>query len=282
MLVEANDVTLWVERDGPGRAIAVLLVSGADSPAARWTAAYVDPLVAAGFQVIWYDQRDVGRSQVMAADEPYRLDDLARDAVGVLDHLGIGSAHVVGRSMGGMIGQLLAIDHADRVDRLVLMSTTPGLGDDRLPPADAAVVDALAHRLWAPPPVGRSERIEWLVDGYRIFSGPRHGFEEALQRALAETEVDLAWRPETGHGAAVGASAGRLDRLAAVGAPTLVIHGTTDKVFTRPHADALLAGVPDAKAWWVEGLGHEAPDALAPELTNRVIRFLGAGGPPGP
>jgi len=272
--VVANGVRQWVERFGNDRGPAVLLVSGADAPCGRWTPAYVEPLVQADFQVIRYDLRDVGRSQLMGHDEPYRLDDLAADAVGVLDELDIDRAHVIGRSMGGMIGQLLALDRGERVRSLTLVGTTPGLGDDRLSPAADAVVDALAERLFQPPPTDEGARVAWMVDGYRIFNGPGFAFDEVAQRAAAEVEVATAWRPETGHGVAVAASPSRLDRLGEIKAPTLVVHGDADGVFPIDHAEALHRGIADSELWVVEGLGHELPDDFAPAFTARVLAFL--------
>jgi len=271
--VVANEVRLWVEQAGKVGGPAVVLVSAADAPCGRWTPAYVDPLVAAGFRVIRYDQRDVGRSQVMATDQPYRLSDLAADAVGVLDALDVDRAHVVGRSMGGMIGQVLALDHASRVTSLTVVSTTPGLGDDRLSPASDAVVDALASRLFEPPPTTEAACVEWVVDGYRIFNGPGYSFEDGIQRALAADEVATAWRPETGHGAAVAASPSRLDRLGQITVPTLIVHGDADGVFGLDHAQALHERIPGSEVWVVPGLGHELPDAVAPAFTERLLEF---------
>ncbi|MGI9602846.1 MAG: alpha/beta fold hydrolase [Acidimicrobiales bacterium] len=276
MEVVTNGVRLWVEQFGSVDDPAVLLVSGADSPCARWTPAFVDPLVDAGFRVVRYDLRDVGRSQVMAHDEPYRLADLADDAVGVLDHLGVERAHVVGRSMGAMIGQVLALDHADRVASLTLVSSTPGLGDERLSSAHDAIVDALAERLFEPPPRDPDACARWVVDGYRIFNGPRFAFDEGGQQQQAEAEVVVAWRPETGHGVAVNVSPTRLDRLGQIAVPTLIVHGDRDGVFPIDHAEALHTGIAGSELWVVEGLGHELPDALAPEFTDRLLGFLPA------
>lgn len=274
MEVVANGIDLWVEQAGDGDGPPILLISGADSPCLRWTPAYLDPLVVAGMQVIRYDLRDVGRSQVIAHDQPYRLDDLAADALGVLDAMGLGSAHVVGRSMGAMIGQVLALEHPDRVRSLTIVSSTPGLGDPRLSAAADEVVDSLAERLFQPPPRDDDARLDWVIDGYRIFNGPGFAFEEALQQALARSEIDVAWRPETGHGVAVNASPSRLDRLGEIAVPTLVVHGDADGVFGMDHARALHTGIAGSELWVVPGLGHELPDALAPAFTDRLLAFL--------
>lgn len=273
MEVVANGVRLWVERHGGGSGRPVLLIAGADATGRRWTPAVVDPLIDAGCGVVVYDHRDVGRSQVMAPEEPYRLDDLAADAVAVLDDLDIGAAHLVGRSMGGMIAQLIALDHPRYAASLTLIGTTPGLGDERLPAARDDVVDELAARLWQPPPSDRQARIDWVVDGQRLFAGSGFAFEEEMQRELATAEVDEHWNPETGHGVAVGASPSRLDRLGEIDVPTLIVHGSEDGVFAPEHARALHEGIAGSELWMVDGLGHELPDALAPDLTARLLAF---------
>ena len=110
-LIETNGVELWVETFGAAADPAVVLISGADSPGSRWDLDLVDALVGAHFRVVRFDNRDCGLSTKIDPDELYTLDDMARDVVGLMDALEIDRAHVVGRSMGGMIGQLLALDH---------------------------------------------------------------------------------------------------------------------------------------------------------------------------
>jgi len=252
----------------------VLLVSGADAHCTRWTPATVEPLRALGHRVVRYDHRDSGLSTKVPADVGYTLDDLADDALAVLDAHGIDRAHVVGRSMGGMVGQVLALDHADRVATLTLACSTPGLGEERLPVAADWLLELMTERLFAGPPVDGAGRAAWIVEQDEWFAGSRYPVSTAERLAVAVAEVERCWYPESGHGAAVGASPSRLDRLGGIGVPTLVVHGTADPVFSVEHAVALAEGIPDAELWLVEDLGHELPDGLVPDLLPRLTTHL--------
>ena len=274
MWIGVNEVELWVEQHGAPDAEPILLLSGSDSTTLRWPRSFIDPLVTAGWRVIVYDHRDSGASTKIDPDEPYRLDTLAADAWGLFDALGIGSAHLVGYSMGGAVAQVMALEAPDRVRRLALVSSTPGLGDDRLPFAAEWFVDRMAERLFAQPPRTHEQRVAWIVDLYRLLVGPRFFFDEAAQRAIADAEIARAWYPESGHGVAVGASPSRLDRLGDITAPTLVVHGTADPVFSRDHAEALASGIAGAVLIMVDGLGHEVPPAFGAELAALVLAHL--------
>lgn len=265
-LVDVGEVELWVDEQGPDSGDAVVLVAGADAPGFRWTAAIVEPLVAAGYRVVRFDHRDCGRSTRFGANDAYRLDDLVADVVGLFDVLGIGAAHVVGYSMGAMIGQLLGIDHPDRVTSLTLIGSSPAPGDERLGGPDEAFVDAMTSRLFAGPPKDDAGRIAWLVELDELLAGSAYPTERHRREELAAAEIATGWVPETGHGVAVHASPGRLERLPDILAPTLVVHGTDDPVFPPAHGRALATGIDGAVLVEVDGLGHEVPDALIEEL----------------
>jgi len=253
---------------------AVFLVSGADSHCTRWTPTLIEPLRNRGYRVVRYDHRDSGLSNKVPVDEVYTLDDLANDALAVMDAHGIERAHVVGRSMGGMVGQLLALDHVDRVASLTLVASTPGLGDERLPLADNELLDHMTQRLFDGPPAGVADRVSWIVELDELFAGTRYPESTEARIRVALAEVDRCWYPESGHGTAVMSSPSRLDRLADVEIPTLIVHGTTDPVFPVEHGLALANGIPGADLWLVEGLGHELPDGLVPELLDRLDRLF--------
>ncbi len=265
-LVDTGTVELWVDEQGPETGEAVLLIAGADSPGFRWSPAIVDRLVGEGYRVVRFDHRDCGRSTRFGANDAYLLDDLVADVVALLDHLGIETAHVVGRSMGGMIGQLLGIDHPDRLRSLTLFGSSPAPGDHMLGGPDEAFVEAMTTRLFAGPPADEEGQIAWLVDLDEYLCGSLYPLDPERQRALAEAEVATGWAPDTGHGVAVHASPARLERLAEISTPTLVVHGSADPVFPPAHGRALAAGIDGAVLVEVEGLGHEVPDALVEEL----------------
>ena len=252
----------------------MVLLAGADSPGFRWTPTIVDPLVAAGHRVIRYDHRDSGRSSRLPASQPYRLDDLADDLVALLARLGVERAHLVGRSMGGTVAQVLALDHPHLVWSLTLVSSTPGAGDERLPGPDDTFVEAMTERLFAGPPADHRGRIDWITELYRLLAGPLHAFDEAAQRALAEAEVETGWAAETGHGVAVHSSPSRLERLGEIDVPTLVVHGDADPVYPVDHGRALGLGIDGAVLVEVEGLGHEIPDPFLATMAPVIVRHL--------
>jgi pimeloyl-ACP methyl ester carboxylesterase len=280
MLIAANGVELWVEEHGAPTGVPVLLLSGSDATTLRWPASLLEGLVAGGARVIAYDHRDSGASTKIDPDLPYRLDDLAADACALLDALGLTGAHLVGYSMGGAVAQVVALTAPARVRSLTLVSTTPGLGDERLPFAADWFVERMAERLFAPPPRTPDDRVAWIVELYRMLAGPRFGFDESHQRALAAAELARTWYPESGHGVAVGAAPSRLDELGAVTAPTLVVHGTADPVFALAHGEALAAAVAGAQLVVVEGLGHEVPAGFGAELAALVLAHIAASGAP--
>ena len=273
-LIATNGVELWTETFGAPTDGAVVLISGADSPGSRWDAGLVDTLVRAGLRVVRFDNRDCGLSTKIDADELYTLDDMARDVVGLLDALAIDRAHVVGRSMGGMIGQLLALDHADRVRSLALLISSPGMGDERLPGPTEEFVEQMAERQLAPPPKTRDERIEYLLELFRVYAGSAFAFEETRLRAACATEVDRMWYPESGHSFAAWSTASRVDRLADITVPTLIVHGTDDPVVPVAHAHYMAATIPHNDCWIIEGMGHETPAALTPELADRLLALF--------
>ncbi len=277
VLVDLGHVSLWADMEGPPDAEVVVLLAGADSPGFRWTRAVVDPLLAAGYRVLRFDHRDCGRSTRFTTDDAYGLADLAADTLGLLDHFDVARAHLVGRSMGGMVAQVIGLDDPQRVLTLTLISTTPGAGDERLPDPSDEFVEQMIGRIFEGPPADREGRERWIVDLHRILSGASHPFEAEAQLELARAELDTGWVAETGHGVAVHSSPSRLDRLQEIVAPTLVIHGTADPVYPPAHARALADGIPGSILVEVEGLGHEFPDALEAEIWPTLKLHLSTG-----
>jgi len=263
--------------EGPADGEAVVLLAGADSPGFRWSRSVVDPLLGAGYRVLRFDHRDCGRSTAFTTDDAYDLDDLAADTLGLLDHFGVRRAHLIGRSMGAMVAQVIGIQAPRRVLTLTLISTTPAAGDERLPDPSEEFVEKMIGRIFEGAPADREGRERWIVDLNRLLAGTSHEFEEAAQRALAIAELDTGWVAETGHGVAVHASAGRLDRLGEISAPTLVMHGTADPVYPPAHARALAEGIQGSILVEVDGLGHEFPDALAQEMWPTIKLHLERG-----
>jgi pimeloyl-ACP methyl ester carboxylesterase len=215
--------------------------------------------------VIRYDLRDTGQSITYEPGSPgYDGLDLVADAVGLLDALAISRAHIVGISMGGGIGQRLALDHPDRVASLTLISTSPvAPGDpDRpdLPPMSARLASLFAEPPARPDWSDRAAVIDYIVADLRAFAGS-HPFDEERLRRLAGRIVDRSVNiasSMTNHWIIDGGEAPS-SRLAAVRAPTLVLHGTEDPLFPLGHGEALAAEIPDARLLPLAGVGHEMP-----------------------
>jgi len=254
-------------RREPSDALPVLLLSAAEEPSSRWPNDLLVGLAERSGGVIWFDTRDCGASSWL--DNPYTLDDLASDAVAVLDAFEVDRVHVVGRSMGGEVAQCLTLAGSERVASLVLLSTTPGRQADLAPPADW-LVDKMTERLFADPPDDDDERAHWLIEQQEWFAGPVFGFDRAEALAAAHREVAAGWRGANLHGHAVVEAPSRLDALAHIVVPTVVIHGTADPVYPVDHAHVLVERIASSKLVLIEGLGHELPAGFVPDLLRLI------------
>ncbi|HXB03831.1 MAG TPA: alpha/beta fold hydrolase, partial [Candidatus Angelobacter sp.] len=241
-----------------------------------------EQLAARGFRVIRFDNRDTGLSTRMEAAGPpdmasalggdphpaYMLDDMAADAAGLLDALGIGAAHIVGASMGGFISQLIAINHPDRVLSLTSIMSGPSRNEGGyVPPTPEA-----AAILFAKPPATREESIEMSLTGRRAWVGSRDPFDEAFERAKATRAVQRAYYP-VGAGRqllAIIAAEPRLERLQRVRVPTLVIHGQDDILVPIENGRLVAAAVPGARMLEVEGMGHDIPRRVWPQVIDAI------------
>ena len=255
---------------------------GAGAQGIRWPQELVDGLVDAGRHVIRYDNRDTGQSTCFDfATHPYTLDDLALDAVGVLDGYSIAAAHVVGASMGGMIVQTLMLKHRPRVRSATIIMSSPisgGGGDttefamNDLPgPSE----DVMA-RLMVPSDPGDTPeaQIERRLGVYRLLKGSAEPFDAALQREVTRREVDRArdFSAANNHAVAVARSTPRDRRplLRSVEVPTLVVHGTEDPILPYAHGVSRAETIPGAELLTLERAGHDLPQVYMSELVARI------------
>ncbi len=283
-ILSVNGVDLCVETIGDARDPAMLLIGGAASPMDWWEDEFCQRLAAGGRFVIRYDSRDTGRSVTYGAGAPqYTAMDLAADAVGVLDALGLRSAHFVGISMGGALAQRVAIGHPDRVDSLVLISTSPagpgGPGNPDLPPMSDELQASFAAEARAQDWSDRAAVVDYIVASERR-SAAREHFDEARVRVLAERIVDRTTdiaASMTNHWLIEGGEPVRA-RLGEVIAPTLVIHGTADPLFPYGHAEALAREIPRAELLPLDGVGHQMPPrALWTTVIPALLRHTSGG-----
>ena len=253
-----------------GGAAPVLLLSEAEAPSSRWPTALIDGLTTLGSAVIRFDTRDVGRSSWV--EEPYGMGDLVGDAIAVLDHFEVESAHVIGRSMGGIVAQHLALDAPERLESVSLISTTPGRREDFGLP-EPWLIDRMSARLFEEPPVGIVARVEWVIDQLEWFSGPLFDFDRTQAARAVFSEVTEMWRGQNGHGLAVVEAPDRFDELASISVPSMVVHGTADPVYPVEHGQALASQLAGSQLHLIEGLGHELPDRFLPALIELFARF---------
>src|SRR3989440_1481035 len=218
----SNGMETEYETFGALAAPPLLLIAGLGSQMLSWDDDFCALLAGRGFRVIRYDNRDSGLSTWV--DDAYTLDDMADDAAGLLDALGIAAAHVVGVSMGGFIAQLLALNHPGRVLTLTSIMSGPN-GDDQVQPSAEGSAVLLARA-----PETREGRIELGLWAKQKLLGPADPFDEPYERARVTRAVDRAYHPygfARQFGAVVVAKS-RLDRLGSLRVPTLVIHGDAD------------------------------------------------------
>jgi pimeloyl-ACP methyl ester carboxylesterase len=258
--MRVNGVRLCVDTAGDAADPAILLIAGSGSSMDWWEEEFCQQLADAGRFVIRYDHRDTGQSVSYPAGKPgYTGADLAADAVGILDAFGRRSAQLAGISMGGALAQHVALTYPDRVDSLVLMSTSPAVASgSELPPMSAEL------RAWfaagVPDWTERDAVIDYLT-GYERHLEAAEYFDEPHVRALAARIVDRTTdmaASMTNHAVAEEGDLahGPLDRITA---PTLVIHGTADPLFPFGHGEALARAIPGAELLPLDGVGHQLP-----------------------
>ena len=251
----------------------LLLVAGLGAQLISWEDDFCRALVDRGIFVVRFDNRDAGLSTHLgevAAEPAYGLSDLAGDAAGLLDALGLDSAHVVGASMGGMIAQLVAIEHPDRVRSLTsIMSTT---GDPTVGHATEAAVAGLT----APPALTREAVMEGAVLANRIMGSPGYPMAPDELRARAGQAFDRAYDP-AGFGRQLQACLAADDRtqsLRLLQVPTLVIHGADDTLIGVSGGRATAAAVPGAELLVLDGVGHEVPRGVWPVVVDRIAGLV--------
>lgn len=282
-VIEANGCELWTEDFGDPAAPCVLLVMGATAQGILWPEEFCEALAAGGRHVIRYDNRDTGQSTCFDfSRQPYTLSDMARDAVGVLDAYGVPAAHVVGASMGGMIGQVLALEHRDRVLTLTLIMSSPASASiaagmatgaaGALPGLAPRVLELMAATI-ANPPTTDAERIEAAVRQWSVLAGSADPPDEALLRAREARVLARARNIDAAqnHALAMALSPDRMDVLGQVDVPTLVIHGTDDPILPLPHGEALAALIKGARLLPIEGMGHDLPPRVAAPLMQALL-----------
>jgi pimeloyl-ACP methyl ester carboxylesterase len=279
---QANGIELEYETFGDRSNPAMLLIMGLGIQLLGWHEVFCNMLVERGYFVIRYDNRDVGLSTKIESGPPpdvmqmlagnfssasYTLDDMANDAAGLLDALDIEQAHIVGISMGGMIGQTLAIKHPERVLSLTsIMSTT---GDSEVGQPRQDVVMAML----TPAPDDRDAFIELQANLFRLIGSPDYPMPETELRELIGRSYDRMHYPAgfMRQLAGIMASGDRTAALAGVSAPTLVMHGEADPLIQADGGEATAKAIPGAKLVKIAGMGHDFPPQLWQQFVDEIV-----------
>lgn len=290
--VKANGLTIEYDVHGKPADPPVVLIMGFTGQLIMWPMSFVNGLVAQGFRVIRFDNRDVGLSThlddkgtpdigaIMAAriagqtpkGAPYLLEDMAKDVVGLLDALGIESAHIVGASMGGMIAQLVAIHDANRCRSMTSIMSTTGR-----PTLTQARPEIMAVLMTPPKSEARDDRIAQFVHTFRTIGSPGFPGSDEELNALGAAMVDRSPLDAAGIArqmAAIMSSAPRHELLAKVRVPSLIVHGADDPLVPVDGGRDTAASIPGAEEVIIPGMGHDFTEALMPEFIKHVGGFL--------
>jgi pimeloyl-ACP methyl ester carboxylesterase len=279
-LASANGIELAYQEIGDPAAEPLLLIMGLATQMIAWDEGFCAMLAERGFRVVRFDNRDIGHSTKIDAGmpswtdmtigrrstAPYFLKDMADDTFGLMDHLGIEAAHLVGASMGGMIAQTMAIERPERVLSLVSMLSTTGNRRLGMPSWRAFA------RLMARPARGRQAAIEQTVKTFRVIGSPGYPMDEARLRQVADLSYS---RSHSRAGVvrqlhAITASGDRTDDLRTLTVPTAVIHGARDPLVRPAAGRATAKAIPGARLKMIDGMGHDLPRELWPTFVEEI------------
>lgn len=279
-------IDIAYQRAGNPDAPGVLLIMGIAAQLIHWPDEFCQTLVDRGLQVIRFDNRDAGLSTHLTKAPPpdlpatlagdlssvsYTLSDMAADAVGLLDALGIDKVHIVGASMGGAIAQTMAIEHPHRVRSLTsMMSTTGNVSVGQPSP------EVLREIFSGPPAVTRDDVVQQALRAFRAVGSPGYPRDENEIAARAGRAYDRAHDPAgvARQAVATVASGDRTERLRHLRVPALVIHGLADPMCDVSGGRATAEAIPGAELILIEGMGHDLPRALRTPLATRIAEFV--------
>jgi len=283
--VRANGIEIAYDTFGESEAPPLVLIMGFTAQMIMWDEGFCEGLARRGYRVIRFDNRDVGHTTwfreagtpkigaLVAAllrgepiQVPYKLIDMAGDTLGLMDVLGIESAHVVGMSMGGMIAQTMAVHYPERVRTLTSLSSTTG--HPGLPQATPAAWEMLTK----PAPMDREGFVEHAVPVWRVINGPLVTIDEKFirERARRTFERGVSLAGYARQMAAITASGSRRRALRSVRVPALVIHGDVDPLLPLAHGIDTAEAIPEAMLHVVKGMGHDIPAVFWPELIEAI------------
>lgn len=280
-LAPVNGIEIAYQEVGDPGGEPLLLVMGLATQMLGWDEEFCELLAGRGFRVVRFDNRDIGHSTMLneagvprrsdvllgrRASAAYLLSDMAADTAGLMDHLGIESAHVVGASMGGMIGQTLAIERPERVRSLLSMMSTTGSRRVGTPSRRAFAL------LFAQFPRSREAYVERIVKTFKVIGSPGFPTDEERLRDVAGRMYDRSHRPagvlRQIH--AIAASGNRTAALRRLRLPVSVLHGSRDPLIRPSGGRATARAIPGARLRLIEGMGHDLPRELWPTFAEEI------------
>lgn len=291
--ITANNINLYYEESGPADAPVILLVMGLGAQMIAWPDEFILGLVAKGYRVIHYDNRDVGMSQQMVRaaapnliwtmvkarlglpiNVPYTLTDMAKDGIGLLDALGIQKAHVVGASMGGMIVQLMAANHRERL--LSMTSIMSSSGARGLPGARADIQRRFMVK--RPPDASRDEAVAFGADLVSAFSFPDPARPEGAHAEMAGKAFDRGYYPVGTRRQllAIIADGSRVERLKTITTPTLVVHGGADPLVPKEGSEDIARHIPGARLEIIDEMAHDLPPSQVGRMVDLIAGHAGS------
>ena len=302
-ITKLNGIDIWWESHGDINNPTALLIMGLNSNSKVWSDQYIENLVVNNLHVLVFDNRDIGKSTWITeepglitfikylpsflqeyfvefifgfifdeegkfnmenpAPAEYNLSDMAMDGIALLDHLEISEAHIIGASMGGMIAQVMALEHSDRVKSLTLFFTTPGFDTPGLSGPTESFKSAMKESFLLNL---SGNEIDALTLTEEALTGSRFPFNKNNFIEQAKIRLDQGINTSNAQTAAVGASPNRASSLKNIYQPTLIIHGTEDPLIPLDHGIFLYNNIPNATKLILEGVGHEIPDELLGEI----------------
>jgi pimeloyl-ACP methyl ester carboxylesterase len=273
-------ITLCYETYGDPADPPVVLVMGLATQMIAWHEEFCEQLADRGFYVVRFDNRDIGRSTHLdfrpptmrqmlrrrVRPEQYSLSDMAEDTAGLIRELEIAPAHLVGASMGGMIGQVLAAEHPELVRSLTSIMSTTGSRWHGQPAL------SVYKYLLRPPPRDREGYVERAAEVFGLVGSTGFPRDESYIRERAGRSYDRGYDVRAGGRqlGAIIASADRTEQLRTIRAPTLVIHGTVDKMIKPSRGRATAKAIPGARLLEIEGMGHDLPRGVWPQILDAV------------
>jgi len=284
-IAKNGPIELWYElNEASGhKKGTILMITGYGCTSIQWPSYFINPFLNAGYDVIRYDHRDVGFSSWIKdwdKSRPYTLEDMADDAIAILDDAAVDKAHVIGISMGGMIAQHIAINHRARVHTMTNMSSTAFFDDSELQGIFPSTLrDIVRYSAKFSIDKSLTSQIKRSLTASNLFKG-EYELDNVytVHKVTHEFEKRNGFNPEAPvrHGAAIKASASRYNALAKLDIPNLVIHGKADPLVTFEHGVKLAEVIPNAHRLYIDELGHDIPSDYNCLMVDAILKLCNA------